>query len=320
MEHTSFSHISTSTIIEQNSHHTVYRLDSNDGQGTASVYSVLPGVEVVYVDIQTRVYVPTYSSHNIVEINHCLEGRYECRMKDGCLQYIGEGDMFMHNMHNHSSCIEFPLGYYRGINITIDLGKIPDQLPNNLPDIPIDIYALFKRFFLDDECFLIQAKEELRLLFDGMYSIPIEARKTYYRLKLWEVLIYLYYFDVASEEQKNFYARQHVDTIKQIEKKITEEFQKKFTITELSRMYCISPTTLKATFKGVFGVPISAYMKDFRIRKAASMLRETPISIMNIALSVGYRNQSKFGAAFKEVYQMNPFEYRAKYQSSKGRS
>ncbi|CAH0121666.1 HTH-type transcriptional activator RhaR [Paenibacillus sp. CECT 9249] len=316
MDASAFSHFSTGTIIARDNDHVVYRLDPKDGQGNASVYSVLPGVEVISFHFQTSRYIPTlHSKRNILELNHCQEGRAECRMKDGCLQYIGEGDLFMNTMSNHSHCIELPLGHYKGINITIDLEKLTGQLAEYLPDFPIDVSELANRFFVNDECYFIQAKEEIQHIFCGMYSVPIEARTAYYRLKVLEVLFYLYYFDVAGENQKKFYARQQVDTIKQIKKKMTEEIDRRFTIEELAQQYCISPTVLKATFKGVYGVSIAAYMKEHRVRQAASMLLQTRQSIGDIASAVGYKSQSKFGAAFKEIYNMSPLEYRSKYES-----
>ncbi|WP_416359327.1 helix-turn-helix domain-containing protein [Acinetobacter baumannii] len=33
----------------------------------------------------------------------------------------------------------------------------------------------------------------------------------------------------------------------------------------------------------------------------------------DIALAVGYKSQSKFGSAFKEIYEMSPLEYRSKH-------
>lgn len=315
MEGSAFSHISTGMILVRNNHHVVYRLDPSEGQGTASVYSVLPGVEVISFNFQTSHYMPTlHSNPDILELNHCQEGRAECKMKDGCLQYIGEGDLFMNTMSNHSNCIELPLGYYKGMNVTIDLDKLAGQLSEYLPDIPIDVPDLVNRFFLNDECFFIQAKEEIQHIFSGMYSIPLEARNTYYRLKVLEILIYLYYFDTANEQQKKFYVRQQVDIIKQIKKKMTEQFERRFTIDELARQYCISPTALKTTFKGVYGVSIAAYMKEYRVRQAASMLLQTGQSIGDIASAVGYKSQSKFGAAFKEIYKISPLEYRSKYE------
>ncbi|WP_194542703.1 AraC family transcriptional regulator [Paenibacillus sp. JZ16] len=314
MEEFALSHISTGTIVARNHDHNVYQLAPKHGQGTASVHAVMPGVEVISLNFQTSRYIPTiHSKRNILELNHCKEGRAECKMNDGCLQYIGEGDLFMNTMSNHSQCIELPLGYYKGINITIDLEKFAGHLSEYLPDFPIDVPEIAHRFFLNDACFFIQAKEEIQHIFCGMYSVPIEARTTYFRLKVLEILIYLYYFDVVSEKQKTIYARQQVDIIKQIKKKMIQNLEQRFTIEELAQQYCISPTVLKTTFKGVYGVSIAAYMKEYRIRQAASMLHKTQKSIGDIALAVGYKSQSKFGAAFKEIYEMSPLEYRSKH-------
>lgn len=314
----STSHVNSAKISKKNSSQAVKDIYPLNGHGTVLTYDVLSGVEVTYFDIQAKVLMPTNRPDgNFLEINHCQEGRFECKMEDGCFQYVGEGDMFMSYMDNRSNCIEFPLGYYKGINISINLDELAEQLPKYIPDISIEIYSLVKRFFIHDDCFLIQAKEGIWQLFGGMYSIPVEARTSYYRIKLWEMLVYLNYFDVAEEEQKNVYARRYVDVIKQIEKKITEDLQQRLTITELASMYCISPTMLKATFKGVFGVPIFTYIKEYRIRKSASLLLESSASIMDIAMSVGYRSQSKFSSNFKEKYKLSPLEYRLKHQGTK---
>lgn len=308
----SLSHINTTSMnLVENNQHDVYHMNPNEGEGTASVYSVLPGVEVIIFDFQASHYMPALQpNRNILELNHCFKGRAECKMKDGCLQYIGEGDLFMNTFSNHSDRIEFPLEYYKGINITIDLDK---QLSEYLPGIPIDIPNLVNRYFINDECFFIQAKKGIQYIFSGMYSIPLEARNSYFRLKVLETLIYLHYFDTTKEQQKEIYARQQVDIIKQIQKKITQQLEQRFTIDNLARQYCISPTTLKDTFKGVYGVSVGTYMKEYRIRKAASMLLQTQINIGEIALSVGYKSQSKFGAVFKEMYNVSPLEYRSMY-------
>ncbi|MEI3611552.1 helix-turn-helix domain-containing protein [Pseudogracilibacillus sp. SO30301A] len=94
---------------------------------------------------------------------------------------------------------------------------------------------------------------------------------------------------------------------------MTEQLEQRCTIDELARQFCISPTALKTTFKGVYGVSIGAYMKNYRIKKAASMLLKTQESIGDVASTVGYKSQSKFGAAFKEMYKISPLEYRSKY-------
>ena len=89
---------------------------------------------------------------------------------------------------------------------------------------------------------------------------------------------------------------------------------RRFTIEELAQQHCISPTALKAYFKGVYGKSIAAYMKEYRIRQATSLLRETNQSVADIAMSVGYESQSKFGASFKDVITSYSIHYTKLYE------
>ncbi|MGI5985940.1 MAG: helix-turn-helix transcriptional regulator [Clostridiales bacterium] len=313
MSFTIFSNYGDADIVEQDEQHISYRQKKGEGEGVASVYPVFPGIEVIVLDYQTSLLNPTIRKQlNVLEINHCLEGRAECRMKDGCLQYIGEGDLFLNTLNNYSDSIELPLGFYRGLMVLIDLDTAEPVISELFCGISISICELCDRFFADDECFLIHAKDEIRHIFARMYTIPHETRSFYYRLKIQELLLYLHYFDPLEERQSKGYAREQVEMVKMIQKRITGEPKRRFTIEELAKEYCISPTALKSSFKGVYGLPIAAYMKEYRIRQAAVLLRETTMSIADIAAEMGYESQSKFGAAFKETMKITPLEYRKK--------
>ena len=67
-------------------------------------------------------------------------------------------------------------------------------------------------------------------------------------------------------------------------------------------------------FKAVYGKPIDAYMKGYRIRRAMELLRTTDESVAAIAKSLSYENQGKFTKAFKDITQMMPTEYRRHYK------
>lgn len=93
-----FSHFSSSTIIKQDTNFIAYAQKTEDGEGIASVYPVMPGIEVTELELHTSSFLPMiHDTKNIIEINHCREGWIECQMKDGCLQYVGEGDLFLNN-------------------------------------------------------------------------------------------------------------------------------------------------------------------------------------------------------------------------------
>lgn len=102
----------------------------------------------------------------------------------------------------------------------------------------------------------------------------------------------------------------NVHSITQVHDYLMSDLSARHTVEELSRQFHINPTTLKATFKSVYGQPIAAYVKARRIQKAQELLRTTDLSVAAIARQVGYENQSKFTQAFQSLAGMLPREYR----------
>ncbi len=98
--------------------------------------------------------------------------------------------------------------------------------------------------------------------------------------------------------------------VRELHDRLLTDLHRRFTIEELSRQYHINPTTLKSTFKAVYGTSLAAHIKKHRMEQAAKLLRETDMSIAEVAQAVGYDSQSKFAAAFKSLYQALPREYR----------
>lgn len=305
----------TGDPVESGENYKLFRQTLAGGEGEAAVFSLLPGIELCRLDVSAPYYLPPPSeSFQALELSHCLEGRAECQMNDGCFQFIGEGDLFLNPVQNRSRRIDLPLGHCRAILILIDPDKAAEEVRGLLPALSLDLFALKNSFFhcekSCDKCFLISAREELHHIFAGMYAIPTALATDYLRLKVLELLIFLYLFDPASEKQTGLYTRQQVDAVKQVHKLLISEPGQRYTIEELAQKFCISATALKTHFKGVFGQSIASYMKEYRIRQAAEQLLATDRSVAEIAQSVGYESQSKFTAEFKKIMSATPAEYR----------
>ena len=99
---------------------------------------------------------------------------------------------------------------------------------------------------------------------------------------------------------------------------MVSDLQKRPTIEELSKGFLINTTTLKNTFKGIYGQPIGTYMKEYRMKRAAILLRQTQATIAEISNQVGYENQSKFATAFRDVMKITPAEYRKQDEAHLG--
>ena len=102
----------------------------------------------------------------------------------------------------------------------------------------------------------------------------------------------------------------NIQTVMRVHDFLLENIRSWYTAEELSKRFLINQTTLKTTFKTVYGQPIARYMKERRIVSAKEMLARSDMTIAEIAEDVGYRNQSKFTQAFKDVTGMLPKEFR----------
>lgn len=106
------------------------------------------------------------------------------------------------------------------------------------------------------------------------------------------------------------YSAQQLETIRQVHDLLTENLDRRFTIEELSRRFLINPSSLKEMFKTVYGKSLAAHIKEHRMELAARLLRETDMSVAEVAERVGYESQSKFSAEFKKATGLLPTELR----------
>ncbi|MDF3001504.1 MAG: transcriptional regulator AraC family [Bacillota bacterium] len=298
-------------VVSQEDGCAVYRMaDGSDGSMTS--YEVFPGVELIYNDFHTgecfqgpRIY------RDIMEINHCRQGRFECDFPDGACVYLEEGDLSVNMIGNRTLHSTFPLEHYHGISVVIDLAQAACSLSGLLNDISIDLYDIRDRLCGCDRCFIMRSTESVEHIFFELYRVPEQIRKGYYKLKVLELLLFLSTVDsTAHMGQKQYFHRSQVAVIKGIKEYMTENLDRHITLEELSSRFDIPLTAMKRCFKGVYGTTIYSYLRTYRMQAAAVMLRRTRLNISQVAVQVGYLNSSKFASAFKAVMGACPLEYR----------
>lgn len=63
-------------------------------------------------------------------------------------------------------------------------------------------------------------------------------------------------------------------------------------------------------FKKETGKTYSQVLNEIRIKKSLELLLNTNMTILEIALSVGYNNQNYYNMAFKKIMGTTPYKYR----------
>lgn len=251
---------------------------------------------------------------SVLSIDHCRAGRIGWEMKGGLSLYFGNGDLSFHYTDKCSdSEITLPLGYYEGLSVDLDLPVLQKQLPELLLDAGVDVGDLCQKFCGEKETAALPSSSRIEHIFSEVYDLPEQMKLPYLKLKCQELLMFLNMAEPVSENVLNPHYSEQVRIIRQIHDRITEHPEKRYTIEELAKEYLINTAALKSIFKSVYGMPVAAYMKHYRIMKAAGLLRDSDGNIASIARSVGYESQSKFSAAFKDIMKILPTDYRRQY-------
>ena len=280
---------------------------------------VFPGAELTFHRFEGQAHAHRHEPQgDCLEINHCRAGRIGWEMDGGFTLYMGPGDLALHRMDRCAdSVLRFPLGSYEGISLELDTAVLADSLPEDLRAAGADPAGLAEKFCPAGGVTALPAGERIARIFDVLYDLPEAMRPSYCRLKVQELLLFLALVDPEKERALNQVLSQQVEIVKEVHEELTARLDRRPTIEELSRRYLINTTALKTTFKAVYGQPIAAYMKGFRVREAARLLRETDEPVAAIARRVGYESQGKFTGAFRDLEQVSPTEYRRQQRKNR---
>ena len=284
---------------------------STRGRGRVEGYLVLPGVEVDFFLMQAdRAAFRHGADCAVLEVTHCGAGRAGWNLRGGSALYLGEGDLALHGMDSCArSEMNFPLGFFRGVSVSADLDTLEERCPEILRQAGVDLARLRRRFCAGPPVAL-PAGEETRHIFEPLYRVPPALRAPYCQLKAQELLLLLDRLDPAQTGVLEQYGAGQAELVQRIHDQLTAHPDRRVTIEELSRQYLINTSSLKAVFKAVYGQPIAAYMKEYRVRLGAGLLRSTDLSVAQVARRVGYESQGKFARAFQDVLGILPSQYR----------
>ncbi|MGB4246528.1 MAG: helix-turn-helix transcriptional regulator, partial [Pseudohongiellaceae bacterium] len=72
-------------------------------------------------------------------------------------------------------------------------------------------------------------------------------------------------------------------------------------IARLAKVSRVSEAHFARSFKEAFGVPPHRYLLTRRIERAIALLRDSELSITDIALQTGWRSLGTFGRIFRDI-------------------
>jgi AraC family transcriptional activator of mtrCDE len=85
------------------------------------------------------------------------------------------------------------------------------------------------------------------------------------------------------------------------------------TVQSLAAIALMSRSTFMSLFSEILGRPPMEVLRDLRMRHAAQLLRQSYLSIDQVARDCGYQSKTSFARAFKDAHSKLPADYRSQY-------
>ncbi|MCH5212577.1 MAG: AraC family transcriptional regulator [Oscillospiraceae bacterium] len=134
-------------------------------------------------------------------------------------------------------------------------------------------------------------------------KIPFEAAME----KFWAVIAAL---TVNSAESEHIRSQ---DYVQMAELYIKNNIDKKITVNDISSHVGINRSYLSRLFKQYKNISPQQYLTTARVNMAAQYLKNTDISIAEVAQSVGYSDYHTFNKVFHRSFNTSPSEWRKKH-------
>ncbi|GGG19866.1 AraC family transcriptional regulator [Paenibacillus aceti] len=141
---------------------------------------------------------------------------------------------------------------------------------------------------------------------------PSPQSELYVKLLLMEMLIFIKRkWDKGPFIESN---RSH-GQVSQIINYIHENYNRRLTLDDISRRFYLSQSHLSRIFKESTGFTLIEYINSIRVKEASTMLKNSKLTVSEIAEIVGFESLTHFGRIFKGIVGVPPLKYRKMNQS-----
>lgn len=197
----------------------------------------------------------------------------------------------------------------KGLGLWLDPQKLTEYLKPALDKLPPILQELLSA--RSARVFSMSLEREISEILNATVQHPFEGHsaKLYQEAKLTELLCYSFksFYALESDIDHNMRLSQHKSrAIAAIINHINCNLAAPSSIDELAAQVGLSRSNLLNSFKESCGMSFSEYVLQQRMLAARNLIKNSPNSIVDISLAVGYKDQSAFGRAYKRYFSCTP--------------
>ena len=97
-------------------------------------------------------------------------------------------------------------------------------------------------------------------------------------------------------------------------KHVEDNYSEPICVSELCKNFNINKCYFCKLFKKETGLTFIQYLNNFKVEKSKELLKDSNLSLLEIAFEVGFTNQSYFSTIFKKVTGISPLDYRNSFK------
>lgn len=282
------------------------RQDTPDGFLELSVYSILPGIYLTLNDIHTQIIPVNMPSldQGIFVVNYCMDGRCEFKIDENNYSYL-DSRMMDVSTRMVQEQFYYPSSYYQGYEIYVLPDWFTEQTRATLELFSIRMENFF-RLYEKGTAFYVS--EDLLRLWDAISDC--RDRDDIGEIRLYTLQLLKYLSEHKPDDTPNilYLTKVQVLLAKKAQEMLTGNLGSHLSMRLVAEALNVSETSLKRYFYCVYGVNVSSYMNEMRMKYAAELLATSTMSISDIAKACGYVNQGRFANVFFRFYGSKPLD------------
>lgn len=246
-------------------------------------------------------------AHLRIEINFVEKGSCSLRLEDGELISFKKGEIMLINSHLEHFFQAGPKGA-----TLMQLEFLPELLGlfNNQDNRKIDTPRILN--LLSEENKLIRITDNIPI----MRAIQRIINELNEKKKHFDYLVIMYYAELLILLQRHLSDTLLPlginDSLKTAMQYIHKNYQTNISIKELAELCKISERYLRKLFSDSLNCSPLDYLNDIRIQKSIELLKQTELSIKEVAFACGFKSSQYFSRVFKRVMNITPTQINRK--------
>lgn len=202
---------------------------------------------------------------------------------------------------------------HRAVRVVLSKDSVPELIPAHETIAAEPLHDILSPFSTRTSVAQQRLSPRLGYLAHQIMRCRLQglARRLFMESKALEILAYeLEEFSGSESGTAEIRGSQDVERLYHARRILETEFADPPTLFQLARRVNLNDFKLKRGFRQLFGETVFAYVRRLRMEAARSLLKETDLSVTQVALEAGYSSFGHFAEAFKTSFGILPSQYR----------